>query len=337
MSRYQDAYRLDKVKTPGDSRPTAMQIIEDCKASGALSGHTILLTGSSSGIGIETARALAVTGATLFLGVRDIDKAKRVHADILSPKVHLLELDVARLPSVRHAASELVRRSNGRLNILINNAGVLAPPEFHIDGLESQLAVHYWGPFLLFHLLKGALISSSTPEIPSRVINVSSKAHQVERIDFNDLHLPGKNSPFDGYSRTKLAQVYMASEIERRYGAHGLHGYSIDPGVVSPSEGSGITRHVEEIMKEGWENPVVQKQMMNAAQGAATTIWTAVSDEVLAEDFKGRYLEFCALAKKAEGKMPGLEPGVGSWAYDVVDAARLWDASFEVVGLPSEE
>lgn len=337
MSRYRDAYKRENLKGPGDSRPTAKEIVEDANMVGNATEKVILLTGSSSGIGIETARALAATGATLFLGVRDLAKAQRVHADILSAKVLLLELDLSKLPSVCRAASEFMRQSKGRLNILINNAGVLAPPELHVDGLESQMAVHYWGPFLLFQLLAEALICSSTAKFPSRVINVSSRAHQVERVDFGDLHVLGKKSVFDGYPRTKLAQIYMASEIERRYGTRGLHGYSLDPGIVAPTEGSGITRHVEELLKDKWDDPALKEKKMTAAQGAATTVWAAVHKEALEEDAIGKYLEFCAPAIPAKGDAPGLEPGYGDWAYDDKEAKMLWDVSFNVVGLSTDE
>jgi NAD(P)-dependent dehydrogenase (short-subunit alcohol dehydrogenase family) len=335
MSLYRDSYKPENIEGPGDGRPTALQIIQHERAEGHDVDIVVLLTGSSSGIGIETARALALTGATLFLGVRDIEKAKRVHADILSDKVRLLHLDVSRLQSVRLAAGRLLRQSCGRLNILINNAGVLAPPEFHTEQLESQMAVHYWGPFLLFQLLKDALISSSTPNHPSRVVNVTSKGHQVERVDFEDLHMLRKRNVFDGYGRSKLAQVYMASEIERRYGSRGLHGYSLDPGVVR--EGSAITRHVEDLLRDKWDDPFLQTQMMSAAQGAATTVWAAVSDEALDEHVLGKYLEFCWTAPPAKGVAPGMEPGYGRWAYDVEDARRLWDVGLEVVGLLPED
>lgn len=337
MTSYRDAYLPENVKGPGDGRPTAMQVVQDAGACGTNPDRVILLTGSSSGIGIETARALAATRATLWLGVRDLEKAKAAHADILSSSnVHLLELDVSRLSRVRSAAAEFLRRSNGRLNVLINNAGALAPPELHVEKLESHMAVHYWGPFLLFHLLKHAMLDSSSPQFPSRVINVSSKAHQVERIDFDDPHMPRKTTVFDGYPRSRLAQVYMASEIERRYGDRMLHGYSLDPGVVGPSEGSGITRHVEEMMEEKWNDPVLKNQMMSAAQGAATTVWAAVAGEALEEGACGRYLEFCRPASPAQGLDPGMESGYGSWAYDEQGARRLWEMSFAVVGLSPE-
>lgn len=197
------------------------------------------------------------------------------------------------------------------------------------------MAVHYWGPFLLFQLLRDTMMSSSTPEFPSRVVNVTSKGHQTERIDFEDLHLLHKNSVFDGYGRSKLAQVYMASEVERRYGDRGLHGYSLDPGVIR--EGSAITRHVEELLKDKWDDPFLRKQMMTPAQGAATTVWAAVSNQALDEQVVGKYLEFCWPAPPAKGVDPGMEPGYADWAYDVNDAKRLWDTSFELVGLVPED
>lgn len=172
---------------------------------------------------------------------------------------------MSRLPSVQQAVSELLRISDSKLNILINNAGVLAAPELHVAGLESQMAVHYWGAFLLLQLLSITLMFSSTISYSSRVINVSSKARRVERINFDDLHIVGKQGVFDGCPRSKLAQVSMASEIERRYGNRGLRGFSLDPGVVAPNEGSGIIRHVEESMREQWEDPVLERHMLIAA------------------------------------------------------------------------
>jgi NAD(P)-dependent dehydrogenase (short-subunit alcohol dehydrogenase family) len=331
MSRYQEAYKLENIKGPGDERPTALQIIQDEKLEGALHDKVILVTGTSAGLGTATARAFAATGAHVFLGVRDITKARKVHADILSPKVELLKIDLSDLDSVREAAKELIERSGGQLNILVNNAGVLAPSQLHTAaGLEIHLAVHYWGPFLLFQLVKSVLISSSSPSFPSRVVNVASKGHQYERIDFEDLHLKGKKGVFDGYGRTKLAQVYMASEIERRYGSLGLHAYSLDPGVSTETE---LVHHAREMFQEMWEHPMIKKRLQTAEQGAATTVWAAVSRDALGDDVKGRYVEQCAVSGPTEGKEPGIDLGYAEWAYDLEDARRLWDASFEVVGL----
>ncbi|KAH8596721.1 hypothetical protein B0O99DRAFT_509461 [Bisporella sp. PMI_857] len=335
MSIYRESYKPENVLGPGDGRPTAWQVIKDEGLEGTLTDKVILITGTSSGIGIETARALAATGALVFLGVRNLTKAIHVHADILSPHVRLLEVDISSLSSVREAAAQLLAASGNRLNLLINNAGVLAVPSFHTaDGLESQMAVHYWGPFLLFQLLKSALLSCSTATFPSRVVNVSSEAHQVERIDFSDLHVKAKKTVFDGYGRSKLAQVYLTNEIERRYGGQGLHAYSLHPGAVL--EGSGIDRHVHELVKEQWQQPYYQKQLKSAAQGAATTVWAAVSKEALVDGVTGKYLEDCAVAGPSEDAHPGMESGYAAWAYAFDDAKSLWELSFEVVGFASD-
>ncbi|KAL7915573.1 hypothetical protein GGI35DRAFT_437183, partial [Trichoderma velutinum] len=294
----------------------------------------MLITGTSSGLGMATARALAATGARLFLGVRDIAKAQEAHADILSPTVELLKINLSDLDSVREAAQELIERSGGQLNVLVNNAGVLAPPELHTAaGLESQLAVHYWGPFLLFQLVKSVLISTSSPSFPSRVVNVASKGHQYERINFEDLHLKDKQGIWDGYGRSKLAQIYMASEIERKYSACGLHAYSLDPGVTR--EGTNLDRYAPEMFAEMWDHPVIKRSPQSPEQGAATTVWAAVSRDALGDGVKGRYIEQCAVAGPTEGKEAGIDLGYAKWAYDLRDAKLLWDASFEVVGLPA--
>jgi NAD(P)-dependent dehydrogenase (short-subunit alcohol dehydrogenase family) len=109
---------------PGDARPTALQIVQDEGLEGKLSDKVILITGCSSGIGVETARALAATGATLFLTARDLDKGTEALSGILSPgSIELLHCDLSSLASVRSCAKEFLSKSNGRLNLLINNAG----------------------------------------------------------------------------------------------------------------------------------------------------------------------------------------------------------------------
>jgi NAD(P)-dependent dehydrogenase (short-subunit alcohol dehydrogenase family) len=136
-----------ETKGPGDDRPTALQIIKDCNAAGTLKGKTILITGTSSGIGVETARALYETGAQLFLTARDIPKLEKVIEDIVSnssakdvPRPQAIEIHLDSLASVRDGAEDFKKRSNGQLNMLICNAGVMACPQAKTqDDLELQI------------------------------------------------------------------------------------------------------------------------------------------------------------------------------------------------------
>jgi NADP-dependent 3-hydroxy acid dehydrogenase YdfG len=133
-------------KGPGDSRPTAMDILKDEEMEGKLTKKIILVTGASAGIGVETVRVLASTGATIFAAARDLEKTKRALVDI-DGKIELLKLDLASLSSVRAAAEDYLQRSNGRLNILVNNAGVMAIPTRTLteDGFEYQFQTNHLG------------------------------------------------------------------------------------------------------------------------------------------------------------------------------------------------
>ena len=222
-------------KGPGDSRPTALQIISDEDLTSKLQNKIFLITGCSSGLGIETARALKTTGAKLFLTARNLEKGRKALTGILEPgQVELLHLDLESLDSVR-ACVEEVKRKTDKLNVLINNAGVRGTPEGKTkDGFETQFGTNHTAHFLLFQLLKPVLLASSTAEFNSRVVVLSSSAHREARLDFNDLNMTKRGyNPSIAYSQSKLANLYMVNEIERRYGAQGLHAWSVDPGGIS--------------------------------------------------------------------------------------------------------
>lgn len=178
-SRY--AASLKTPRGPGDSRPTALDIVKDAGLEGKLSDKVVLTTGCSSGIGIETARALNPTEAGLFLVVRDVAKGDAALSDILKPgHVELLKMDLNSQNSVRAVAAGFLKKSK-TLNILINNAGIMALPEVHktVEGLEAQFGTNHLAHFLLFQLLKPMLLASSTPSFKSRVVALSSSGHRA--------------------------------------------------------------------------------------------------------------------------------------------------------------
>lgn len=186
MSRYAAAHA--KPEGPGDARPTGLQIIEDEGLAGKLHGKTIVITGVSAGLGVETARALAPTGASFYLLARNLDKAKTAVADFFEPeRMELVQMDHESLSSVREAAGTILAKTD-RLSILINNAGIMATPdlEFTRDGHELQFGTNHLAHFLLFELLKPALLAGSTPELHSRVVNLSSASHMQGGINDSD-------------------------------------------------------------------------------------------------------------------------------------------------------
>lgn len=317
---------------PGDARPTALQIVRDENREGDLKGKVVLITGCSSGIGIETARALKATGATLYLTARNLEKAKAALGDILDDgdRVFLLELDLESLDSVRSCVADFKARSK-TLNVLINNAGVrITPPGKTREGFETQWGTNHVAHFLLFELLKQTLLDSSTPDFQSRVVAVSSTAHRTALIDFNDLNMETRG--YNGviaYGQSKLANVYMALEIERRYGARGLHAWSVHPGGIRTGLQTPNLYDALVVLKSGPLSTL--RLMQNTAQGASTTVWAAVSRELEARG--GKYLERCQISQPArEGHKP-TDPGHAPYAYDLEAANRLYDVSLKLVGL----
>ncbi|KAI0192890.1 hypothetical protein EV127DRAFT_335994 [Xylaria flabelliformis] len=339
-SRYRTAH--ENPKGPGDARPTALQVIKDeRRQDGSLGDKVILITGCSSGLGIETARALKSTGATLFLTARNLEKARAALRDILDEggddddngKVHLLRLDLESLASVRACVEEFLAKSQ-TLNVLVTNAGVRLVPEGRTaDGFEVHLGTNHLSHFLLFQLLKPTLLRSSTPEFQSRVVAVSSTAHRTAPLNFDDLNFEKRK--YDGvaaYGQSKLANVYMANEIERRYGSEGLHGWSIHPGGIRTGLQRWNLHDTLVLLKNGPIHSYMY--MQNAEQGAATSVWAAVSRDL--EGKGGKYLEECHVSQGIVEGSDSVGPGHAPWIYYEEDAKKLYDVSLRLVGLGEE-
>lgn len=318
---------------PGDARPTALDIVKDEGLEGRLTDKVAIITGCSSGIGIETAKALNATGMKLFLGVRDIAKGQSALSDILKPgHVELLKMDLNSFDSIRAAASNFLKKSK-TLNILINNAGVMATPEGRTaDGFETQLGTCHLAHFLLFQLLKPTLLSSSTETFNSRVIALSSSGHRGGGIRFEDYNFEKETySPWVAYGQAKTANIYMASEIDRRYGAKGLHAWAVMPGGIM----TGLQIHqpgLAELVKQ----EKVAKYMKNAEQGASTSVFAAIGKQW--EGRGGKYLEDCEEAGLATSNDP-LELGHAvhaSHAYNEEAEKRLWKDSCNMVGVEDD-
>lgn len=327
--KYSEAHKLSNLRGPGDARPTALQIIKDEGLEGKMTDIVFIVTGASAGIGVETGRALAATGGKVFLTARDLKKGEAACSSFLKlGRVELLEMDNNSLSSVRAAAKAFLSKSS-KLNVLVNNAGIMAAPEGKTaDGFESQFGTNHLAHFLFFCLVKDTMLASSTPEFQSRVVNVSSSGHMAGEVQFDNYGFESGNyTPWAGYGQSKTANIYMANEIESRYGSKGLHGISLMPGGIW----TGLQKFISEEQMEKWKaRSNVENTLKSAEQGAATSVLAAVGKLY---EGKGRvYLEDC---DTAEATVDGTG-GHTAYAFDRGKEARLWKDSLKMVGLTEE-
>ncbi|KAF4830108.1 WW domain-containing oxidoreductase [Colletotrichum tropicale] len=298
---------------PGDARPTALKVIRDQGLDGKLQGKVFFVTGCTNGIGVETARALHATGADVYITGRDTARgeevAKRIMHDGKPGKVVFIEMHLDSLASVRDAASKFLQLSD-TLNCLICNAGVgLHPKARTRDGFEMHFGTNHLGHFALFEALKDTLLKSSSPSYPSRLVMTPTY----------DAH--------SAYGASKTANIWMANEVERRYGSYHLHATSVHPGAVV----SGLSRHVgEDFMKKLFGPPEIAKLIKSAEQAAATTIWAAVGAEWQHQG--GKYLADVQEGVPSETCTEGRTgPGYAPHAFDEEKEKRLWELSDEIV------
>lgn len=323
-------------KGPGDARPTAMKVIADEDLQNKWLDKTALITGASSGIGIETTRALHATGARIFMTTRNLEAAQKVRSDILSSspgkgEIQILHMELDDLESVRSAAREFLKKSS-KLNVLINNAGVMYCPEGKTkQGFETHWGTNHLAHFLFTQLLLPTLVASSTPNFASRVVNVSSLGHHhapggLTPEVFSDLDFSksGYNKTI-AYGRSKCANILHANQINRVHGSkadHPVHAFSLHPGAIT----TNLWRHVD-----GTPEAMFQDIWKNIEQGAATSVWCAVAK--VWEGKTGRYCEDIGEAEfdgGVESYQLG-QPGYAAWAYDEEAEKRLWDVSLESV------
>ncbi|EWY81056.1 hypothetical protein FOYG_15343 [Fusarium oxysporum NRRL 32931] len=335
MSRYAEVHA--KPQGPGDARPTALQIAKDEGLLGKLKGTVVLITGGNQGIGLETARALHATGATVYITARSPEKIEQGINDIISwteakseAPVYGIELRLDSFKSVRAAAEDFLAKAD-KLNILILNAGVMATPEGRTEeGFETQLGTNHLGHFLLFQLLKPALLAAITPSFQSRVISVASKAHRFGGICWDDFNFEKEAyNPWLAYAQSKTANIYFATELDRRYADQGLHGLSVHPGYILTNLGKYVDLSTIDL-----DGPI-KNALRNKAQGAATTVYAAVSKE-----WEGRGGKYLADFVEERPVRPGVEPtspelGHAVWIYDEEAEQKLWELSERLVGLQS--
>lgn len=311
---------MGRITTPFGATSTALEVAEGVD----LTGRAAVVTGASSGIGVETARALASTGAALTLAVRDLEAGRRVAADIVTTTsneaVEVAPLDLADPASV-HA---FVAAWSGPLHILVNNAGVMMTPESYTSqGWELQFATNHLGHVALALGLHDALAADGA----ARIVSVSSSGHGNSPVVFDDLFFDRRPyDPGSAYGQSKTAQVLFAVEATRRWAADGITANALMPG----GTWTNLQRH--------WDPEALAAVKASTAaagwtaktpeQGAATSVLLAVSP--LLEGVGGRYFDDCQEAEVVPEIVDGLH-GVRDYALDPVAARRLWDVSAELL------
>lgn len=293
-----------------------------------LTGKIVVVTGANSGIGYEAVRELARNGAHVVLACRDAARTHEAieHVRALQPTASLefLQLDLASLASVHRFAEELAER-HPRLDVLCNNAGVMAIPyRKTADGFEMQLGTNHLGHFALTGLLLERLLAAPG----ARVVTVSSTAHKMGRMRFDDLHFERGYSRWPAYGQSKLANLLFAYELQRRLEAASADAISVacHPGYAATNlqfagprmDGSWL---MENVMTLG--NRLLSQ---SAAMGALPTLYAATAEEVRGGDYVGPdgFFETTGHPKKTTSS---------ARARDVEAARRLWEVSERLTGV----
>ncbi len=278
-----------------------------------LSGKTALVTGASSGIGLEASVKLAARGATVLMVARDPARGEAAKADVIrrsgSDAVELLMCDFGSQKAIR-ALADQVRERVQRLDILVNNAGSVSPKrQVTEDGIEQTFAVNHLGYFLLSNLLLDRVVAAA----PSRIVNVSSIGHRQGTLDFDDLGFERGYGIMKAYSRSKLANVLFTTELARRLEGKKVTVNALHPGAVA----THIWSHAPAVARPLLA--VAKLFMISAEEGADRIVYLATSPEV--EGKTGGYYDKNRLVTPSR------------LARDASLATRLWDVSSELVHL----
>ncbi|MGI5213126.1 SDR family NAD(P)-dependent oxidoreductase [Plantactinospora sp. CA-290183] len=307
-----------RVNTPFSARSTAPEVIAGID----LTGRRAIVTGAASGIGVETARALAGADAEVTLAVRDVEAGRRVARDITADtgndRVRAAPLDLADPASV----TAFVADWSGPLHILVNNAGVMAPPLTRTTrGWELQFATNHLGHFALATGLHDALVAAAG----ARVVSLSSRGHLRAPVDFDDVNFERRPyDPWVAYGQSKTANVLFAVEADRRWSAEAIRVNAVHPGGIL----TNLTRHMsqEELDRTVEQSNASDDPLKTPEQGAATSVLVATWPGL--EGVGGRYFEDC---QEAEPHQAGTHSGVAPYALDPKAAARLWEVSRDLL------
>jgi len=299
--------------------PTALDVVDGAD----LTGKNCVITGASSGLGRESARALAATGARVILAARNrgalAETQTWIHATYPDARIAAVQLDLTSLSSIR-AAAAAIQDLAPSIHVLMNNAGVMFTPfDRTVDGFEMQFGTNHLGHFELTRLLIPQLVAASG----ARVVILSSDGHRMSDLDFDDPNWERRNyDKFLAYGASKTANILHMVELDRRFRDDGIGSYAVHPGIVA----TGLARHMGKkdfahladraAAERKRDAPAVDvtRDFVMPDRGAATQVWAAVAPEL--DGVGSVYLADCRI-----------RTDVAPYALDEQRAARLWSLS----------
>jgi len=316
---------ISKLQKPIDSgfnsKSNAHEITKDVD----LNGKIAIVTGGYSGIGLETTRELVSSGAEVVIPAKRSDVAIK-NLEGIVPKDNVIEMDLSDLNSVKNFTDGYKENFN-RLDLLINNAGIMACPETRIgNNWESQIAINHFGHFMLTKELMDMMADNDG----ARFVSLSSSAHSLTGMLWDDIHF--HNSPYDkwmAYGQSKTASSLIAIEFDKLMKDKGVRGFSVHPGgIMTP-----LQRHLqnEEMVTLGWMkedgslSDLAKNFFKTTSQGASTTLWCATSSSL--NNIGGVFCEDCDIAKIKSEVDESMQRyfGVADWAVDIDEASKLWE------------
>ena len=303
-----------------------------------LKGKRVLVTGVSSGLGVETARSLAAHGAQVVGAARDLKKADdatgqvRKDAAANGGSFEVVALDLASLTTVRACADALLKKCEP-FDVIIANAGVMATPFGHTeDGFETQFGTNHLGHFVLVNRIAPLLRAQG------RLINLASAGHRFSNVDLEDPNF--ERTPYDpwvAYGRSKTANILFAVAFDSRYRDRGIRAAAVHPGGIRTELSRHLNQaHLQALIDQMNEQTAADSkpafQYKTIPQGAATSVWAAVVAS--AEEIGGRYCENCHVGQiVSDDKSVNVSSeGVRAYALDQKAAEALWRKSEELVG-----
>ena len=296
-----------------------------------LDNKNIIITGGYSGIGLETTKALRSAGARIIIPAKRKGIAQAELKDVV-PEEDIFEMDLADLNSVKKFTNSF-HDLNINLDILINNAGIMACPETRVGNeWESQFAVNHIG----HHLLTKELMDSFNENGESRLVSLSSSAHSITKILWDDIHYEnGDYNKWTAYGQSKTASSLLAIEFDRKMKNKGIRGFAVHPGgIITP-----LQRHLEneEMVALGWKkedgslSDLAANFFKSPTQGASTTLWCATNPAL--KNIGGVFCENCDIAE-LKGNLDESQRrffGVADWAIDSEEAIKLWEVTDKMI------
>lgn len=296
-----------------------------------LDGKIIAITGANSGIGFEASRALAGAGAHIVMACRSekaaADAIARLRAEHPSASVEFSALDLSSLASVR-AFGQAFASKHERLDVLVNNAGVMALPHRKTeDGFEMQMGTNHLGHFALTGLLMDRLLAAPSP----RVVTVSSEVHRIGRVKLDDLQRDNGYSPWPAYGQSKLCNLLFAYELDRRFRERGLSARSLGchPGYANTNLQLGAAKMTGSTLWQRIWRFINGAFAQSAAMGALPTVFAAAAEEAQGADYIGPWflgVWGSPVRQRSSGR-----------SRDEAVAKRLWDISEELTGVSYKE